>query len=59
MLFGGLPDTIRDDWIDDDDLWLLACERPIPPAVLEDLLAKARQARFAADALIIPGGEAP
>jgi lipocalin len=40
-------------------LWILARERQLPPAVLEDLLAKARKVGFATDALIFPGGAAP
>jgi apolipoprotein D and lipocalin family protein len=40
-------------------LWILARERELPPAVLEDLLAKARTAGFATEALIFPGGAAP
>lgn len=42
-----------------DYLWILARERQLPPAVLEDLLARARKAGFATDALIFPGSEAP
>ena len=42
-----------------DYLWILARERELPPAVLEDLLAKARAAGFATEALIFPGGAAP
>jgi apolipoprotein D and lipocalin family protein len=42
-----------------DYLWILARERQLPPAVLADLLAKARTAGFATDALIFPGGAAP
>jgi apolipoprotein D and lipocalin family protein len=42
-----------------DYLWILARERELPPAVLEDLLAKARKAGFATEALIFPGGVAP
>ena len=42
-----------------DYLWILARERELPPTVLADLLAKARKAGFATDALIFPGGAAP
>ncbi len=42
-----------------DYLWILARERQLPPAVLEDLLARARTAGFATEALIFPGGAAP
>jgi apolipoprotein D and lipocalin family protein len=44
---------------DHDYLWILARERQLPPAVLEDLLARVRQAGFATDALVFPGGAAP
>ncbi len=40
-------------------LWVLARERELPPAVLEDLLARARTAGFDTDALIFPGDRAP
>jgi apolipoprotein D and lipocalin family protein len=40
-------------------LWILARERQLPQAVLEDLLARAREAGFATDALIFPGGAGP
>jgi lipocalin len=40
-------------------LWILARERQLPTALLEDLLARARKAGFATDALIFPGGAAP
>jgi apolipoprotein D and lipocalin family protein len=43
---------------DHDYLWILARERQLPPAVLEDLLARVRQAGFATDALIFPGDAA-
>jgi apolipoprotein D and lipocalin family protein len=43
---------------DHDYLWILARERQLPPTVLEDLLARVRQAGFATDALIFPGGAA-
>jgi apolipoprotein D and lipocalin family protein len=42
-----------------DYLWILAREQQLPPAVLEDLLARVRQAGFATDALVFPGGAAP
>ncbi len=42
-----------------DYLWILARERELPPAALEDLLAKAHKAGFATEALIFPGGAAP
>jgi apolipoprotein D and lipocalin family protein len=44
---------------DHDYLWILARERRLPPDVLKDLLATAREAGFAADALIFPGSAAP
>jgi len=44
---------------DHDYLWILARERQLPPDLLEDLLARARKAGFATDALIFPGREAP
>ncbi len=40
-------------------IWILARERQLPPATLEDLVARARKAGFATDALIYPGGAAP
>jgi len=44
---------------DHDYLWILARERQLPPALLEDLLARVRQAGFATDALVFPVGAAP
>jgi apolipoprotein D and lipocalin family protein len=44
---------------DHDYLWILARERQLPPALLEDLLATARGAGFDPDGLIFPGGAAP
>lgn len=44
---------------DHDYLWILAREPQLPPSTLEDLLAKARKAGFATDALIFPGNAAP
>ena len=42
-----------------DYLWILAREPQLPPAVLDDLLVRARTAGFATDALIFPGSAAP
>lgn len=39
---------------DHDYLWLLARERQLPPRVVDDLLAKAREAGFGTDRLIFP-----
>jgi len=44
---------------DHDYLWILARERQLPPGVLQELLTRAREAGFATDALIFPGGGAP
>jgi len=43
---------------DHDDLWILARERQLPEAVLKELLARARNAGSATDALIFTGGAA-
>lgn len=43
---------------DHDYLWILAREPQLPPAVVEDLLARARRAGFATDRLIFPGSGA-
>ena len=45
--------------LDPDYLWVLARQRQLSPAVLEDLLTTARKAGFATDTLIFPGGAAP
>lgn len=42
-----------------DYLWILARERQLPQDLLEDLVARARSAAFATDALIFPGSAAP
>jgi lipocalin len=44
---------------DHDYLRILARERDLPPAVLEDLLARVRTAGFVTEALIFPSGAAP
>ncbi len=38
-----------------DYLWILARQPELPPKVLTELLARARRAGFATDALIYPG----
>ena len=38
-----------------DYLWILARQPTLPPEVLSELLARARRAGFATDALIYPG----
>jgi len=44
---------------DHEYLWILARERQLPAALLEDLMARSRAAGFAKDALSLPGGAAP